>query len=169
MFIAVSHFFLKHSKNTNAELIQSHLPTMRPTLLLSLFTLVHSTSAAISYIEAFQELQDSDAFVWPTPSSPTSDYITSTFGPRLMASSKRYDFHRGVDIQGEEGDIIVAPYTGVVETVTTYSGGGLTVILKHEFADQVLLHDDKPSTSRFYTVFMHLQEALVEKGGKRSI
>uniref|UniRef100_A0A7S2MHB6 M23ase beta-sheet core domain-containing protein n=1 Tax=Helicotheca tamesis TaxID=374047 RepID=A0A7S2MHB6_9STRA len=129
-------------------------------LLLSFVTIsgLLTVAEGRTYIEAFQEIQDQ--VVWPCPQSPR-DSIASAFGPREKITSGVIsdDFHRGLDIMGSLGDEIVAVYGGRVEKIHTYSGGGLTVILRHWFTEgvkDVYLLPDKEPTDRWYTMNMHL-------------
>lgn len=91
------------------------------------------------------------AFVWPTESVT----LSSPFGPRLKGSEDyRYDFHRGIDIAGNEGSSIFAIADGTVYRVyeegnTTYPNSGNLVILKHE----------EPET--FYSLYAHLASMAV--------
>jgi len=133
-------------------------------LLLSLSALVIKPAFALGYIEYFEALQDNDEFVWPTPNSSVDDITcTSVFGPRSQGGNA-YDFHRGLDIMGLRGDPIVAVYFGVVSWIKTYRGSGLTMFIEHKLTDPVKLHEDKPAASHFYTVYMHLDETLVQSG-----
>ena len=38
----------------------------------------------------------------------TIDDVDSTFGPRHQHSTDRYDFHRGIDVDGTQGDNVLA-------------------------------------------------------------
>ena len=64
---------------------------------------------------------------WPAPDSHRED-ISSTFGPRLLSASDCisltnqqqqeagmpcFDFHPGIDVEGIEGDRVVAVYNGI--------------------------------------------------------
>lgn len=102
--------------------------------------------------------------VWPAESYE----ISSPFGPRLKASDDyRYDFHRGIDIAGEEGSDIFAIDNGKVfrtykEGSSAYPNGGNVVVIEHEFNKKLKIKGKK--VSRYYSVYMHLDEILTEDG-----
>jgi len=147
---------------------------MRPFLLVLFSVFGHGQAEIKNYIDAFADMHSSDTpFVWPLPNSSGDgsigyggDFLSSAFGPRIKISTQSYDFHRGVDIHGEVGDPVVAPYAATVEKIVTYNDGGLTVILRHEFPQnfQVKLKDSAKETSIFYTLHMHLDANLVIQG-----
>lgn len=132
-------------------------------VIMSLTASIHAESS--SYIDVFAGMQSQNSFLWPCPNSYGSD-ISSTFSPRKKVSTNAYDFHRGVDISGNVGDPVVAPYAGVVDQITTYADGGNTVILKHTFPSgkSAMLFDNSTATRVFYTLYMHLDEMLVQAG-----
>lgn len=132
-------------------------------IAIALFSqlIVGPVHAAIDYTTAFENLQND--VVWPAPSSNTGN-ISSTFGPRIRSSCNCDDFHRGVDIHGDIGDPVVATYDGKVVKKTTYSSGGKTIILEHEFDDWVTLVPGLGNTKRWYTLYLHLNDWAVEKG-----
>ena len=80
--------------------------------------------------------------------------IASTFGPRLRAQENTYDFHRGMDIPGQVGDLIVAPCDGIFWGVTTTETGGYTLLLQHDLPRTVALNGH--SFDHFYTRYSHL-------------
>ena len=116
----------------------------------------HRLAITTNYGVAFAQIKDK--MVWPTPNS-TVHNISSTFGPRIRSSCNCYDFHRGVDIHGEIGDDVYASYGGVVKKVTTWGGGGKTIILEHQFPSSVDFNG--ASISRWYSLYLHLSEQLV--------
>ena len=131
---------------------------------MSLAASSHAQSSSY-YIDVLAGMQSQNSFLWPCPNSDGSD-ISSTFGPRKKVSTNAYDFHRSIDISGNVGDPVVAPYAGVVDQITTYVDGGNTVILKHTFPSgkSAKLFDSSKSTKVFYTLYMHLDEMLVQAG-----
>ena len=139
----------------------------RPILLF--FLMGASPAVTVDYITAFRELQNktSPSLVWPTPKSNAS-LISSTFSPRQRISCGCYDFHRGVDLHGEEGDDVVAIYNGRVERLVTYSDGGDTIVIEHTpFENNVTLDPTKHSTTtsqRWFTLYMHLSARYVTEG-----
>lgn len=129
---------------------------------LAFFSILATAQSSMSYISAFSEMQSTNSSIWPCPSSYGGDFLSSTFGPRIKLSTSQYDFHAGVDISGNVGDLIVAPYGGVVEKSDTYAKSGHTLILVHTLPGVATLLGK--SSLRFYTVFMHLEEILVQPG-----
>lgn len=130
-------------------------------IFLSLLAIAQPASAATTYIEGFQKLQEDGELVWPLPESHGGESIVSAFGPRI--ENDKYDFHRGMDFRGKIGDKILAPYKGVVEKLYDFKRGGLTIVLKHELPEPVHLHNNHQETSLFYTFYMHCNEILVQK------
>jgi len=62
--------------------------------------------------------------------------VDFAFGPRQQFSTGKYDWHRGIDIDGELNiDVIVAPLDGCFYDYRTTASGGNIVILEHHFAD----------------------------------
>jgi hypothetical protein len=85
------------------------------------------------------------SFVWPR-----KDEICSTFGAKRMFNQKLKSRHFGVDIDGKTGDPVVAMGAGrVVMVEDRYYAGG-TVVIDHGL--------------RFYSLYFHLSEFLVEVG-----
>jgi len=119
-----------------------------------------SASASISYIEAFKQVRSQS--VWPVPASYGGDFIGSTFGPRGRGTDRVYDFHRGVDINGEIGDAIVASFDGTVVRISTDATGGLSLTLEHELPQAVKLHSGMEETTKFYTLYLHCSAAFAE-------
>lgn len=79
---------------------------------------------------------------------------TSFFGERTDPIAEGSDYHKGIDIGADEGDIIMAAYDGTVASVGQDSRSGKYVLLKHE-------KDVK-------TFYCHCSEVLVKKGDKIS-
>lgn len=84
----------------------------------------------------------------------TYDDIESAFGVRIQSSSGLYDFHRGIDIDGTQGDDILAPVDGLFWEYREFSGGGHTIILRHDLASTVTYQGD--DYNHYYTYYMHL-------------
>jgi murein DD-endopeptidase MepM/ murein hydrolase activator NlpD len=62
---------------------------------------------------------------------PASGSITSGFGPRLHPIFGSVRNHKGVDIDGDTGDPVVAALSGVVITAGARSGYGNTIVISH--------------------------------------
>ncbi|NRA25664.1 MAG: M23 family metallopeptidase [Opitutales bacterium] len=86
----------------------------------------------------------------------TFDDVESTFGPRFQQSTSQYDFHRGIDVDGTEGDDILAVADGVFWEYREFDAGGHTVILRHDFDSTVTLNGR--SYDHYYTYYMHLYD-----------
>lgn len=93
--------------------------------------------------------------IWPVVGT-TLDDVESTFGPRIRMPENEYDWHRGIDIDAAEGTPVVASVAGTLFDVRTFTDGGLTVILRHEFPVPVS-YAGKTLTS-YYTYSMHLAD-----------
>ncbi|KAB2814577.1 M23 family metallopeptidase [Phaeocystidibacter luteus] len=61
---------------------------------------------------------------------PVKGRITSPYGEREHPISGQWHFHNGTDYAGDVGDPIIAPESGVVESVYTHDRGGLSMIVK---------------------------------------
>lgn len=130
-------------------------------IFLGLLFSIQVAQATLTYIDAFRSLRDTNHWVWPVPDAPRS-YISSTFGPRAKISCGGcYDFHRGIDIHATVGESIVSIAPGVVEALRNFTGGGLTVIVRHQFSEPVTLHPNLPSFDQFFSLYMHLSEWTV--------
>lgn len=66
------------------------------------------------------------AFDWPWVGP-----ITSEFGTRRQYGDAFRSFHAGIDIDGEEGDVVVAPARGIVRLAEELDVRGQAVILDH--------------------------------------
>lgn len=84
----------------------------------------------------------------------TYDAVESAFGPRIQHSTDVYDFHRGIDIDGNEGDNILAATNGVFWEYRVFDGGGNTVILRHDFDSPKTINGNQ--YTHYYTYYMHL-------------
>lgn len=82
------------------------------------------------------------------------DPVESAFGPRHQHSTDRYDFHRGIDVDGSQGDDIFAVTDGVFYEYREFSAGGHTVILRHDFDSTKTINGR--SYDHYYTYYMHL-------------
>ena len=65
---------------------------------------------------------------WPVPSS---DSISSPFGPRMHPINRRWEHHDGIDIRARSGANIVAAEAGTVIFSGWRGGFGNTVIIDH--------------------------------------
>lgn len=98
--------------------------------------------------------------VWPVKGTDV-DQIVSPFGPRWVG---RYDWHFGLDIKADQGTAVKAVKKGEVFAVENYSGGGNTVILKHQFPNKTKFKGVE--LEYYYTFYMHLDTINVEVGDK---
>lgn len=97
--------------------------------------------------------------LWPVEGG-TRDAITSTFGPRIKASTDGYDWHRGLDLHLAVGTPIVAPVDGTLFAVRTYADGGLSVVLRHRFPSPVLFGGRL--VEDYFTYYMHLHTVAAD-------
>jgi len=94
------------------------------------------------------------------PVEESSFAFSSVFGPRLKASEDdRYDFHRGIDIPGTNGQEVFAIadgsfYKAYEEGSSSYPNGGNVVVISHNLDGVSSFHDQE--VTRFYSVYMHL-------------
>ncbi len=122
-------------------------------LLLLSIGMLSSLAANGAYsdiIDSF-ELTRSSQFV---VQGKTFDDIESSFGTRIQSSSGLYDFHRGIDIDGTQGDNILAPTGGLFWEYREFSGGGHTVILQHDLNNTISYNGR--NYDHYYTYYMHL-------------
>lgn len=108
---------------------------------------------AVSLRSAFTSIYPETT--WPVSGTDAHD-LESAFGPRIKESTDAYDWHPGVDIKAAEGTEVFAAISGTLEEVTEFTNGGVTVILRHEFAQPVKFHGK--TADYFYTYYMHLSE-----------
>jgi murein DD-endopeptidase MepM/ murein hydrolase activator NlpD len=98
-------------------------------------------------------LEDQAARLVHTPSiSPTTGWITSSFGYRTSPQTGGREFHKGLDIAGRTGTPILAPADGEVIYATAKRSLGNAVKLRHGYGVD--------------TVYGHMQELLVRPGEK---
>ncbi len=97
--------------------------------------------------------------VFPVPNGDYRD-IGSTFMYRTEIDTNSEDFHRAIDIGGDEGDNIVATYPGTFWGYRNYSGAGRTVRLRHKFP-QSFTYKGR-TVSYFYTWYSHLNHEGTE-------
>jgi len=81
---------------------------------------------------------------------PVRGPVNSEFGARLSPWSEAKEFHSGIDISADRGNLVKAPAPGEVSYVGSQAEYGLTVVLDHG-------HDIK-------TLYGHLQKILVALG-----
>lgn len=89
-------------------------------------------------------------------SGKTLDDVESTFGPRFQISTQAYDFHRGIDVDGVQGNDILAIADGVFWEYREFQAGGFTVILRHDFTNPVTLNGN--AYDHYFTYYMHLYD-----------
>src|SRR5437588_5320606 len=110
-----------------------------------------ATDLGVALGAAFHTI--SKTSVWPVSGS-TYDDIISTFGPRLKEPNNTPDFHRAIDISAPAGTSVVAPTPGILWDLTTFTDGGLTLILRHDFPTPVTyMHQ---TLTHYYTFYEHL-------------
>lgn len=65
--------------------------------------------------------------------TPTSGYISSTFGRRMHPLFRQMHYHTGLDFSTPSGEPIFAPANGKVVHSANSQGLGLSVVLDHDF------------------------------------
>jgi murein DD-endopeptidase MepM/ murein hydrolase activator NlpD len=91
------------------------------------------------------------------------DDVESSFGPRFQTSTSKYDFHRGIDVDGVEGDDILAVTGGVFWEYREFQAGGHTVILRHDFDSTKTINGR--SYDHYFTYYMHLFDDGIANNG----
>jgi murein DD-endopeptidase MepM/ murein hydrolase activator NlpD len=109
----------------------------------------------------FQSLHGAQTF-FPVAGKTTDD-VESTFGPRIQHTTGLYDFHRGIDVDGTQGEDILAVTGGVFWEHRTFDRGGLTVILRHDFSNPMTLNGN--SYDHYFTYYMHLFDDQTQGNG----
>jgi len=116
---------------------------------------------AVSYVESFTSIRKNS--YWPLPFSSEAS-IVSTFGPIVNRETKEYEFNRGLEIAGLEGDLVVAVYSGTVYQITEdeAANGLKEVVLKHRFPYWTRVQSDNYNTKSWYSTYSHLETELKE-------
>ena len=141
--------------------MRSALTTCLPILVLAQALSAQITTSEYDSLQSyFSSLHGSTFF--PVDGG-TIDDVESSFGPRIQSSTDNYDFHRGIDIDGTQGDNILAVADGVFWEYREFSGGGHTVILRHEFDSPMTLNGT--SYNYYYTYYMHLYDDGIGSNG----
>ncbi len=120
-------------------------------------SLDHLTQAAGVQEESLSNLiihlEGQTARLLHTPSiTPTTGWITSSYGYRSSPFTSNREFHRGLDIAGRQGTPILAPADGKVRFAGQKRALGNTVRLQHGYGIE--------------TIYGHLSELLVKPGEK---
>jgi murein DD-endopeptidase MepM/ murein hydrolase activator NlpD len=89
-------------------------------------------------------------FAHPLPTG----HISSTFGPRVHPILGDLRMHTGVDIAAPRGSLVRAAMSGTVAFVGRQRGYGLTVLIQHDEAGDML------------TLYGHLEAAYVRPGDR---
>lgn len=95
------------------------------------------------------------------PVNPATYNLASSFGPRLQSGDgSRYDFHRGIDLAGNEGDSVFAIASGTLYKAyksgsSSFPGGGNVVVIRHDLKTPILFHEKK--VTRVYSFYFHLK------------
>lgn len=154
---------------------------MKPMLKISKFlSIIISISVLFALI--FTEVAKADTcdqsnYVVTDLSGTTIDYgdtqwpintikFSDAFGSRTL--NGRYDFHRGIDLKGDEGEPIYSIADGQVTKVQpdcnsgdsdcTFPNGGNVVVIRHSLPSGVSFLLKGQSFTRYYSVYEHLQD-----------
>ena len=120
-------------------------------LIFPVFTV--KASANNNLISTFKQIRKNTS--WPIIGADFDDII-SAFGPRYYSCQQHYDWHRGLDIEANEGAQVVAVAKGKLYDVADYSGGGKTVIIRHKFSKGTKFKGK--DLDYYYTYYMHLSK-----------
>jgi len=96
------------------------------------------------------------AYHWPTGgTTPPYASLSSPYGPRKLTSdNKRYDFHRGIDIDRSYGSDLYAVADGVIEKSGSYSG----------FSEPVVAIRHGDCAPYVYSFYLHLSAVVYAEG-----
>lgn len=83
---------------------------------------------------------------------PTQGVITSNFGMRVDPISGRMEFHKGIDIKGDEKGLVFAVESGVIKFVGKKNDCGNKIVISHD--------EDVESN------YCHLKKIFIKKGEK---
>jgi murein DD-endopeptidase MepM/ murein hydrolase activator NlpD len=117
-----------------------------------------------SSVDRGPDIPAEDTFLQPV-ATPLA--ISSTFGPRWKTSESRYDFHRGIDFQGNLGDQVFAISNGQItglhpEGSSEFPDGGNTLIVEHALSTPFQWQGTTVDT--IYALYLHLNDFLVALG-----
>ncbi|HLO85260.1 MAG TPA: M23 family metallopeptidase [Nostocaceae cyanobacterium] len=111
---------------------------------------------------------------WPVAES--NIIFNDAFGSRtLSANTNNYDFHRGIDFKGNEGDPIYAIADGTVTKVQanctsgttgcSFPSGGNVVVIQHTLASDKAFPFNSRSFTTYYSVYLHLKDFIIDANG----
>ncbi len=129
---------------------QFRLPISHLVVLLSILT--HATSWA-AYIDILNSFENTRGNQWVVAGGSFDD-IESAFGTRIQSATGSYDFHRGIDVDGTQGDNILAPTDGIFWEYREFTFAGHTVILRHDLDSTVTFNGR--NYDHYYTYYSHL-------------
>ena len=89
--------------------------------------------------------------IWPVPNIYS---ISSPWGMREY--SQAFEFHTGIDIDGRNGDGVLAVMDGVIEKTETTKNDGIKIIIKHT---NIYFNGDY-----YRTLYHHLSKCIVQNG-----
>ncbi len=139
--------------------------------ILALFVLISPTSAlALNAADCDMSnyeitdlsgtIEDHDDTVWPVDNIQFSD----AFGSRDLVGN--YDFHRGIDLKGSEGDLVYSIADGTVfriqpncdrgEEGCRYPNGGNVFIVRHDLEPDRTFPLGGRDFARYYSLYLHL-------------
>ena len=103
-----------------------------------------------NYLEARQEFIESFPFIWPVAVQGALN-ISSGFGFRNPPMHRdKIEFHEGLDIVGNKGDLIVATADGRVKSAGYGITSGWYVVIEHK--------------NGFETAYAHMDKIIVKSG-----
>lgn len=190
MFFIIPLFIISLLIPSSTEAINAN-STIHPVVSASSISRVYSTSRKINYHNTSQVVPLMNScllfnqyfpnttgpfyychpnLIWPVTFANPENRLSDTFGARIKDSNgNRYDFHRGIDIQGATSDKAVAAAAGEVDGIwhegdanSSYPDGGNVVRLKHDLPTSFYFHNEL--VSEYYTLYMHLSSINVAEG-----
>ena len=97
-----------------------------------------------------QDMEEGEIVIDRDVVLPVEGEISSEFGMRNHPVYNKEMFHYGIDIEAEEGTLIVSAIEGVIEKVDYNEGYGNYVIISHG--------------EGIFTLYAHCKEIIVEEG-----
>lgn len=123
------------------------------------FSHIRGAATDAEYAALLQVCQTISAHsAWPV-NGTDGDSIDETFGPRHQPSTNKYDWHRGLDFDSNNGTTkeIVAVYDGKFYRYSYLSNAsGYTLTLEHSLPNQISYNGI--NLTKFYTYYLHLDD-----------
>ncbi len=139
---------IKSNENSYRLYYMNYMKSKKNEYIESLVDQVDDLTANYAYIEKI--IKENNHILSNIPTlTPTSGYISSSYGYRKSPFTGRKEFHRGVDISAPAGTPVVVPADGKVVFTGYKTGFGNTVIVEHDFG--------------YVTHYAHLKDYCVKR------